>query len=58
MKKEITKDLGTKIKNYIGWYLQDCDNQVEELEWLINLVIDSGGKEKDEIIEVLEIHNK
>ena len=46
MKKEITKDLGTKIKNYIAWYLQDCDNQVEELEWLINLVIDSGEKKK------------
>ena len=58
MEKIITKDLETKIKNYIEWYLQDCDNQVEELEWLINLVIDSGGKEKDEIIEVLEIHNK
>jgi len=58
MEKIITKDLGTKIKNYIEWYLQDCDNQVEELKWLINLVIDSGGKEKDEIIEVLEIHNK
>jgi len=50
--------MNKKIKNYIEWYLQDCDNQVEELKWLINLVIDSGGKEKDKIIEVLEIHNK
>ena len=32
-------DLGSKIKNYIEWYLQDCDNQVDELEYLINLII-------------------
>ena len=58
MEKEITTDLGSQIKNYISWYLQDCDNQVEELEWLISLVIDGGGKQKDEIIEVLETFNQ
>mgnify|MGYP005828668205 CR=1 FL=1 len=51
-------DLGTKIKNYIEWYLQDCDSQVDELEYLITLIIDSGGKEKEEIMEVLDIHSQ
>jgi hypothetical protein len=46
------------IRNYIEWYLQDCDNQVDELEWLINLIIDSGGKQKDELIEVIEAINQ
>ena len=29
-------------------------DSTNELEWLINLVIDSGGKQKDEMIQVLE----
>ena len=53
MEKETTTDLGSQIKNYIRWYQEDCTDPHDELEWLINLVIDSGGKQKDEIIEVL-----
>tara|TARA_R100000781_G_scaffold64521_2_gene40731 strand:- start:1798 stop:2046 length:249 start_codon:yes stop_codon:yes gene_type:complete len=48
-------DLGTQIKNYIDWYLYECNDQIDELEYLINLIIDSGGKEREEIIEVLEM---
>jgi len=51
-------DLGTQIKNYIDWYLYECNDQIDELEYLINLIIDSGGKEKEEIIKVLEITTK
>jgi len=51
-------DLKTKIKNYIEWYLQDCDSPVNELEYLITLIIDSGGKEKEKIMEVLDIHSQ
>tara|TARA_R110002012_G_scaffold237026_3_gene410766 strand:+ start:433 stop:678 length:246 start_codon:yes stop_codon:yes gene_type:complete len=51
---ELTTDLGSQIKNYIRWYLEDCTDPHDELEWLINLVIDSGGKQKDEMIQVLE----
>ena len=54
----MTIDLGTQIKNYIDWYLYECNDQIDELEYLINLIIDSGGKEKEEIIEVLEITTK
>ena len=54
MDKKITTDLGSQIKNYIRWYQEDCTDPHDELEWLINLVIDSGGKQKDEMIQVLE----
>ena len=43
-----------KIENYIEWFRVDCSNPNRELKWLINLVIDSGGKQKDEMIQVLE----
>jgi hypothetical protein len=51
-------DLGTKIKNYIDWYLNECHTKHDELEYLINLIIDSGGKEKEEIIDVLDMITK
>jgi len=51
-------DLGTQIKNYIDWFLYECNYPKDELEYLITLIIDSGGKERDEIIEVLEITTK
>jgi hypothetical protein len=51
-------DLGTQIQNYIHWCLYECDDPHDELQYLINLIIDSGGKEKEEIIEVLEITTK
>ena len=52
------EDLGTQIKTYVEWFLNDCNEPVDELEYLINLIIDSGGKEKDEIIEVLQSTTK
>ena len=58
MDKKITIDLGSQITNYIRWYLEDCNDPHDELEWLINLLIDSGGKQKDEMIEVLEVINQ
>tara|TARA_R100000742_G_C4268614_1_gene86997 strand:- start:476 stop:691 length:216 start_codon:yes stop_codon:yes gene_type:complete len=48
-------DLGTQIKNYIDWFLYECTDPQDELEYLITLIIDSGGKEKREILEVLEL---
>ena len=54
MDKEITTDLGSQIKNYIRWFREECSDQDDELEWLINLAIDSGGRTKDDMIQVLE----
>ena len=42
MEKETTTALGSQIKNDIEWYRVDCTEPRDELEWLINLVIDSG----------------
>jgi hypothetical protein len=58
MEKKITTDLGSRITNYIRWYQEDCTDPHDELEWLINLVIDGGGRQKDEMIEVLEAINQ
>lgn len=58
MEKKITTDLGSQIRNYIRWFREECSDQDDELEWLINLAIDSGGKQKDEMIEVLEVINQ
>ena len=51
-------DLGTQIKTYINWILNNCDDPVDELEYIINLIIDSEGKEKYEIIDVLQTKTK
>ena len=43
-----------EIKNYIRWFREECSDQNDELEWLINLAIDSGGRTKDDMIQVLK----
>tara|TARA_R100000995_G_C3471450_1_gene118539 strand:+ start:1150 stop:1350 length:201 start_codon:yes stop_codon:yes gene_type:complete len=53
MGKEITTDLGSQIRNYMRWFREECSDQGDELEWLINLVIDSGGRAKEDMIQVL-----
>ena len=58
MEKEITTDLGTKIKTYIKWYREECADPYDELEWLINLAIDSGGRAKEDMIQVLNDTNE
>ena len=39
--------------NYYRWYTEECCDQFEELEWLINCAL-SSPKEKDNIMEVLK----
>ena len=53
MEKETTTDLGSQIRNYIRWFREECSDQDDELEWLINLAIDGGGRTKDDMIQVL-----
>ena len=38
----------------IRWFREECSDQNDELERLINLAIDSGGRTKDDMIQVLE----
>ena len=54
--KDMNKDLGSKINNYSNWLLTECDNPVDEIEYLVNSLIDSKDTKSD-ILEVLEIIN-
>jgi len=39
--------------NYYTWYMEECCDPFEELEWLINCAL-SSSKEKDNIIQALK----
>ena len=40
------------IDTYYNWFMDECSNPYDELEWLINCALES--KEKDNVIEALE----
>ena len=40
------------IDTYYNWFMDECSNPYDELEWLINCALKS--KEKDNVIEALE----
>ena len=54
MKKNRIVDLGSQIKHYANWVMSDCCCPIDEIEWLVNEIIDSGGEQKNNIIEVLK----
>ena len=44
MKKNKVVDLGSQIKHYANWLMSDCCCPIDEIEWLVNEIIDSGGE--------------
>ena len=40
------------IDTYYNWFMDECSNPYDELEWLINCAL--ASKEKDNVIEALE----
>ena len=50
------KDLGSKIKVYATWLLQQSCDPEDEIKWLVNLVLDDSPGRKKEMLEVLEIY--
>jgi|TARA_R100000479_G_scaffold91940_1_gene45353 hypothetical protein len=44
------------IDTYYNWFMDECSNPYDELEWLINCALES--KEKDNVIEALETTHK
>lgn len=42
------------IDTYYNWFMDECSNPYDELEWLINCALES--KEKDNVIEALKQH--
>ncbi len=45
-----------KIDNYIKWFLYECSSPHDELEWLLDLLLNS--KHKEDIKQVLKITYK
>ena len=43
--EDIYKVMKKKIDNYIEWYRVDCSDPNGELEWLIDLLLNSEHKE-------------
>jgi len=56
MKTIKDKDLGSKINVYAFWLLQQSSDPIDEIEWLVNLVLDDSPNRKQEMLEVLQIH--
>ena len=48
------KDLGSKIKVYSLWAVEQCDDLRDEIEYLVNLILDDAPNRKEEMLSVLE----
>lgn len=56
MKTIKDKDLRSKINVYAFWLLQLSSDPIDEIEWLVNLVLDDSPNRKKQMLEVLDIH--
>jgi len=48
------KDLGSQIKVYSLWAVEQCDDLRDEIEYLVNLILDDAPNRKEEMLSVLE----
>lgn len=58
---KVNRDLGSKIKVYSLWAVEQCDDLRDEIEYLVNLILDDAPNRKEEMLSVLEEyknHNK
>ena len=46
--------LGSKIKVYSLWAVEQCDDLRDEIEYLVNLILDDAPNRKEEMLSVLE----
>lgn len=46
--------LGSKIKVYSLWAVEQCDDLRDEIEYLVNLILDDAPTRKEEMLSVLE----
>jgi len=52
------KDLGSKIKVYSHWVIMESENPIEEIEYLVSLLLDDAPTRKKEMIDVLNFINE
>ena len=50
------KDLKSKIAVYSLWVLEQCEYPIEEIEWLVDLILKENPNSKIEMLDVLKVH--
>ncbi len=50
------KDLKSQIAVYSLWVLQQCEYPMEEIEWLVDLILKESPNSKIEMLDVLKVH--
>jgi hypothetical protein len=50
------KDLKSQIAVYSLWVLQQCEYPIEEIEWLVDLILKENPNSKIEMLDVLKVH--
>ena len=53
---KVNRDLGSKIKVYSLWAVEQCDDLRDEIEYLVNLVLDDTRNRKEEMLDILEMY--
>lgn len=53
---EKRKDLKSQIAVYSLWVLQQCEYPIEEIEWLVDLILKENPNSKIEMLDVLKVH--
>ena len=53
---KVNKDLGSKIKVYSLWAVEQCDDLRDEIEYLVNLILDDTRNRKEEMLDILEMY--
>ena len=50
------KDLKSQIAVYSLWVLEQCDYPIDEIEWLVDLILKENPNSKIEMLDVLKVH--
>tara|TARA_R110000796_G_scaffold155279_1_gene271979 strand:+ start:689 stop:871 length:183 start_codon:yes stop_codon:yes gene_type:complete len=53
---KVNRDLGSKIKVYSLWAVEQCDDLRDEIEYLVNLILDDTRNRKEEMLDILEMY--
>ena len=49
-------DLENKINTYVDWFFDECNDPRDELRYLMQLILDSEGKAKEDLLDVLSYY--
>ena len=52
----IATDIETKINTYVDWFFDECNDPKDELRYLMKLILDTDGKAKDDLLDILSYY--